>query len=45
MDFTLTEEQQEFRALLRTFVDREIIPVAREWEQRRPLPDRDRRAA
>ncbi|MET7816912.1 acyl-CoA dehydrogenase family protein [Micromonospora zamorensis] len=33
MDFTLTEEQQDFRALLRTFVDREIIPVAREWEQ------------
>ncbi|NBE83440.1 acyl-CoA dehydrogenase family protein [Micromonospora rubida] len=32
MDFTLTEEQQDFRALLRTFVDREIIPVAREWE-------------
>lgn len=33
MDFTLTEEQQDFRALLRTFVDREIIPVARDWEQ------------
>ncbi|MFI6257882.1 acyl-CoA dehydrogenase family protein [Micromonospora zamorensis] len=33
MDFTLTEEQQDFHALLRTFVDREIIPVAREWEQ------------
>lgn len=33
MDFTYTEEQQEFRALIRTFVDREIIPVAREWEQ------------
>ncbi|MET7704864.1 acyl-CoA dehydrogenase family protein [Micromonospora sp. NPDC005413] len=32
MDFTLTEEQQDFRALLRTFVDREIIPVARDWE-------------
>ncbi|GAB2921821.1 acyl-CoA dehydrogenase family protein [Micromonospora polyrhachis] len=32
MDFTLTEEQQDFRALLRTFVDREVIPVAREWE-------------
>lgn len=33
MDFTLTEDQQEFRSLLRTFVDREIIPVARDWEQ------------
>src|SRR5687767_8503643 len=33
MDFALTEEQREFRALLRSFVDREIIPVAREWEQ------------
>lgn len=33
MDFTLNEDQREFRALLRTFVDREIIPVARDWEQ------------
>ncbi len=33
MDFQLNEEQREFRALLRSFVDREIIPVAREWEQ------------
>ena len=33
MDFTLTEEQREFRDLLRRFVDNEIIPVAREWEQ------------
>ncbi|WP_111719557.1 acyl-CoA dehydrogenase family protein [Homoserinimonas sp. OAct 916] len=33
MDFKLNEEQGEFRALLRRFVDREIIPVAREWEQ------------
>ncbi len=32
MDFTLDEDQREFRALLRSFVDREIIPVAREWE-------------
>jgi alkylation response protein AidB-like acyl-CoA dehydrogenase len=32
MDFTLDEDQREFQALLRTFVDREIIPVAREWE-------------
>ncbi|QWF23291.1 acyl-CoA dehydrogenase family protein [Nocardioides sp. LMS-CY] len=33
MDFTLTEEQRDFQALLRTFVDKEIVPVAREWEQ------------
>jgi alkylation response protein AidB-like acyl-CoA dehydrogenase len=33
MDFSLTEEQRDFRQLLRNFVDREIIPVAREWEQ------------
>jgi alkylation response protein AidB-like acyl-CoA dehydrogenase len=33
MDFALTDDQREFRALLRSFVDREIIPVAREWEQ------------
>ena len=33
MDFNFTEEQQDFRALLRSFVDKEIIPVAREWEQ------------
>jgi alkylation response protein AidB-like acyl-CoA dehydrogenase len=32
MDFTLDEEQREIRDALRTFVDREIIPVAREWE-------------
>jgi alkylation response protein AidB-like acyl-CoA dehydrogenase len=33
MKFELDEDQREFKALLRTFVDREIIPVAREWEQ------------
>ncbi len=33
MDFQLTEDQREFRSLLRTFVDKEIVPVAREWEQ------------
>jgi alkylation response protein AidB-like acyl-CoA dehydrogenase len=32
MDFTFTEDQRQFRSLLRSFVDREIIPVAREWE-------------
>ncbi len=33
MDFKFTDEQYEFRKLLRNFVDKEIIPVAREWEQ------------
>ena len=32
MDFQLNEEQREFRAVLRDFVDREVIPVARDWE-------------
>lgn len=33
MDFKLDEDQREFKALLRQFVDKEIVPVAREWEQ------------
>lgn len=33
MDFTLTEEQELYRESLRDFVDNEIRPVAREWEQ------------
>jgi alkylation response protein AidB-like acyl-CoA dehydrogenase len=33
MDFTLSPEQQMYRKTLREFVDREIIPVAREYEQ------------
>lgn len=33
MDFAFTDEQQDFRRLLRSFVDKEVIPVAREWEQ------------
>lgn len=33
MKFELDEDQREFKALLRQFVDNEIIPVAREWEQ------------
>lgn len=32
MDFALTAEQQMYRQTLREFVDREIIPVARDWE-------------
>ena len=33
MDFTLNDEQRLFRQTLRDFVEREIRPVAREWEQ------------
>lgn len=33
MDFNLNDDQQQFRSVLRAFVDKEIIPVAREWEQ------------
>jgi alkylation response protein AidB-like acyl-CoA dehydrogenase len=33
MRFELDEDQREFKFLLRQFVDKEIIPVAREWEQ------------
>lgn len=33
MDFTLNDEQQMYRQALRNFVDAEIRPVAREWEQ------------
>ncbi|MGR6963152.1 acyl-CoA dehydrogenase family protein [Geodermatophilus sp. URMC 61] len=33
MDFELTDDQQQFRSVLRDFVDKEVIPVAREYEQ------------
>jgi len=33
MDFTLSEEQELYRQSLRAFVERDIMPVAREWEQ------------
>ena len=32
MDFSFTEDQRALRDVLRTFVQREIEPVAREWE-------------
>ena len=37
MDFTLNEEQLEYRNVIRSFVDNEVRPVAREWE----LSDRE----
>lgn len=33
MDFTFTEQQRDFRSALRTFVDKEIVPVASEYER------------
>jgi alkylation response protein AidB-like acyl-CoA dehydrogenase len=32
MDFELNEEQKDFQKALRSFVDKEIMPVAIEWE-------------
>jgi alkylation response protein AidB-like acyl-CoA dehydrogenase len=32
MDFALSDEQRLFQDTLRSFVDREIVPVARDWE-------------
>jgi alkylation response protein AidB-like acyl-CoA dehydrogenase len=39
MDFELTKEQQELRALIREFAGRSIAPVARELEQSGQYPD------
>ena len=33
MDFTLTQEQEQLRALARTWVEREVIPHATEWDR------------
>jgi len=33
MDFELSDEQRAFRETLRAFVDKEIVPVATEWER------------
>jgi alkylation response protein AidB-like acyl-CoA dehydrogenase len=33
MDFELNDEQRMFRDTLRAFVDKEIVPVASEWER------------
>ena len=38
MDFELTDEQQMFRDTLRSFVQKEIIPVASEWEREDRYP-------
>jgi alkylation response protein AidB-like acyl-CoA dehydrogenase len=38
MDFRLSDEQRLFRDTLRAFVDREIVPVARDWEHEGRYP-------
>jgi alkylation response protein AidB-like acyl-CoA dehydrogenase len=38
MNFELSEEQQMFRSTLREFVDKEIRPVAHEWEREGRYP-------
>ena len=38
MDFRLNDEQRLFRETLRSFVDREIVPVARDWEHEGRYP-------
>ena len=38
MDFRLTEEQKLVQATARDFVDREIIPHNREWEEKGEIP-------
>jgi len=40
VDFSLSEDQRHFQASLRTFVDREIRPVAREMEQAGVYPEK-----
>ncbi|WP_045519194.1 acyl-CoA dehydrogenase family protein [Neobacillus niacini] len=34
MDFSYTEEQKSVRKVVRTFVDREIIPFIKEWDEK-----------
>jgi alkylation response protein AidB-like acyl-CoA dehydrogenase len=39
MDFELNEEQDLFRRTLREFVEKEIVPVASEWEREGRYPE------
>ena len=39
MDFDLSEEQQAFRTVLKDFTDREIRPIARQFEHAGEYPD------
>ncbi len=39
MDFDLTEQQQMMRDMTRDFAAREIMPIAREMDERKSMPD------
>lgn len=38
IDFSLTEEQELFRQAIRTFAEREVAPIAREYDEREEYP-------
>jgi len=38
MDFQLTSDQAQFQSALRDFVDKEIVPVAKDWEHEGRYP-------
>ncbi|MCP5054278.1 MAG: acyl-CoA dehydrogenase family protein, partial [bacterium] len=38
MDFSFPEEQQQFQSSVRQFVDKEVIPVARELDEQAEFP-------
>ncbi|MFQ5419117.1 MAG: acyl-CoA dehydrogenase family protein, partial [Anaerolineae bacterium] len=38
MDFSLTEEQAQFQASVRSFVEREVIPVAAQMDEAGEFP-------
>jgi len=38
MDFRLTPEQQMVRDMARQFVDKEVVPFAKEWEEKGEIP-------
>ena len=39
MDFTLSDHQQQLQTSMRRFVEREVIPVASEYEHADTYPD------
>ncbi len=38
MDFSLSDEQQQFQASVRNFVNKEVVPAAREMDERAEFP-------
>src|SRR5215813_11492522 len=45
MDFSLSEEQQAFRAMAREFAQAEMMPYAREWDENATFPEETLRKA